>query len=102
MTDTSQAAQRIASSLRRLRLARGLTQDFVCKTTALQHRTLRHLETRCAGNVDSLLRLAVVLGIADKLQELFERCAADEALVNAGVDRELLPFTHVAPRQSQA
>lgn len=100
MTDTTQAAQRIATSLRRLRLARGLTQDVVCETTALQQRTLRHLETRCAGTVDSLLRLAVVLSIADKLQELFERCAADAVLVNPGADRELLPSIYAAQRQA--
>lgn len=71
----------IAVALRRIRLAKNLTQGQAAELAGLGLSTMWNMETRCKGTVDSLLRLAAALGIADELSELFELCAANEPVV---------------------
>lgn len=63
----------MADCLRVLRESKKLTQVELCRDTGLGRSTIGNIESRCLGNVDSLVRMAVALGLGEDLHNLFER-----------------------------
>ena len=53
--------------LARLRLARNVTQSALAEDAGIGLRTLRRIEAGQPSSLDSLLRVAIVLGLADGL-----------------------------------
>ena len=53
--------------LAKLRLARNVTQRVLAEDAGIGLRTLRRIEAGQPSSLDSLLRLAIVLGLADGL-----------------------------------
>ena len=68
--------------LARLRLARNLTQSALAEDAGVSVRTLRRIEAGQPSSLDSLLRLASVLGLAD-------------GLLNAVPSQEIRPIERV-------
>ncbi len=68
--------------LARLRLARNVTQRMLAEEAGIGLRTLRRIETGQPCSLDSLLRVAIALGLA-------------EGLLNAVPPREIRPIERV-------
>ena len=71
--------------LARLRLARNVTQQMLAEDAGIGVRTLRNIEAGRPSSLDSLLRLAVELGLADRL-------------LNAVPSQEIRPIERVERR----
>ena len=57
----------IGLRLAKLRLARNITQDSLAKEAGISVRTLRRLEAGNPSSLDTFLRIAVALGLADEV-----------------------------------
>lgn len=68
--------------LAKLRLARNLTQSRVAEDAGVGLRTLRRIEAGQPSSLDSMLRIAIVLGLAD-------------GLLNAVPSQEIRPIERV-------
>ncbi len=68
--------------LAELRLARNVTQSALAEDAGIGLRTLRRIEVGQPSSLDSLLRLAIVLGLAD-------------GLLNAVPSQEIRPIERV-------
>ena len=68
--------------LAKLRLARNVTQSALAEDAGIGLRTLRRIEVGQPSSLDSLLRLAIVLGLAD-------------GLLNAVPSQEIRPIERV-------
>ena len=61
------ARQELGRRLAKLRLARNVTQDALANEAGVAVRTLRRLEAGQPSSLDSFLRVAIALGLADEL-----------------------------------
>lgn len=68
--------------LAKLRLARNLTQSALAEDAGIGLRTLRRIEAGQPSSLDSMLRIVIVLGLAD-------------GLLNAVPSREIRPIERV-------
>ena len=57
----------LGKRLARIRLARNVTQKALAKDAGIGLRTLRRFETGQSSTLDSFLRIAIALGLADGL-----------------------------------
>ncbi|WP_428099825.1 helix-turn-helix domain-containing protein [Candidatus Rariloculus sp.] len=60
-------ATELGRRLARVRLARNVTQKTLAREAGIGLRTLRRLETGQSPTLDSFLRIAIALGLADDL-----------------------------------
>lgn len=72
--------RRIGQRLRRIRLARGLTQRELAERSGISLSTLKLLESKGRGSLQRLARVAAVLGVDDELRDLFNRPLAAESI----------------------
>ncbi len=63
--------------MRRLRLSRGLTQEELAARAGVGLSTLKVLERQGKGSLQRLVRVALVLGVAAELGELFREPGAE-------------------------
>lgn len=67
-TMTAHGARReVGRRLAKLRLARNVTQEALANEAGIAVRTLRRLEAGRPSSLDSFLRIAIALGLADEL-----------------------------------
>lgn len=71
-----------------IRLARNVTQKALSEEAGIGLRTLRRLETGASSTLDSFLRVAIALGLA-------------EALLAAVPSRDIRPIERVGARKSE-
>lgn len=71
LASTQEAAGELGLRLRAHRLARLLTQTDLAARAGVSVGTLRTLEANGQSSVDSVLRVALALGLAEELQRLF-------------------------------
>lgn len=64
-------ARDIGQQLKRLRLAKGWTQDTLAEKSGVAVSTLKLLEAKGHGSVQRLIRVAVALGVDGELRGLF-------------------------------
>ena len=74
--------------LARIRLARNVTQKTLAREAGIGLRTLRRLETGQSSTLDSFLRIAITLGLADDL-------------LSAIPSHEIRPIERVDSRRSE-
>ena len=74
--------------LARIRLARNVTQKTLSEEAGIGLRTLRRLETGASSTLDSFLRVALALGLA-------------EDLLSAVPSRDIRPIERVSARKAE-
>jgi transcriptional regulator with XRE-family HTH domain len=73
LATASEVCQELGQRLRAQRLALLLTQAELAARAGVAIGTVRTLETTGMVSADSLVRLALTMGLADSLQNLFEQ-----------------------------
>lgn len=73
-------AREIGQRLKRLRLARGWTQEELAERSCVAISTLKLLEAKGQGSFQRLIRVAVILGVDGELRELFSNTNAMESI----------------------
>lgn len=63
----------LAARLKALRLARNLQQRELAAVAGVSRGTVQNLEARAQCSFDSLVRIAMALGVADDLESVFVR-----------------------------
>lgn len=69
-------ARDVGQQLKRLRLAKGWTQDELAERSGVAVSTLKLLETKGLGSFQRLIRVAVALGVDGELRGLFAQSTA--------------------------
>lgn len=64
---SAKAQKKLAENMRALRLHKGLTQEGLSQRSGVSLATLRKFEQKGAISLESLLKLAMVLDVIDKL-----------------------------------
>lgn len=78
----------LGKRLAKIRLARNVTQKTLARDAGIGLRTLRRLETGQPSTLDSFLRIAVALGLADDL-------------LSAVPSQDIRPIERVSARRSE-
>ena len=73
-------ARDVGQQLKRLRLAKGWTQEELAERSGVAISTLKLLEARGQGSFQRLIRVAVALGVDGELRGLFGQPAAMESI----------------------
>lgn len=73
-------AGNIGQQLKRLRLAKGLTQEELAEKSGVAVSTLKLLEAKGSGSIQRLIRVAIVLGVDGELRELFSQTGAMDSI----------------------
>ena len=72
MRNPTSLARDIGQQLRRLRLAKGWTQEVLAERSGIAVSTLKLLEAKGSGSFQRLVRIAVTLGAEGALRGLFD------------------------------
>lgn len=64
-------AREVGQQLKRLRLAKGWTQEILAEKSGVAVSTLKLLEAKGSGSFQRLIRVAVALGVDGELRGLF-------------------------------
>jgi transcriptional regulator with XRE-family HTH domain len=72
LASADEIAQEIGERIRAHRLALNLSQIELAARAGISPRTLRNIETNGQGMFDSIIRVAIALGIAGQMSALFE------------------------------
>jgi transcriptional regulator with XRE-family HTH domain len=80
MITPSEMQQRIASRARELRLALNLSQQSLSKKSGVSYGSLKKFEQTGQISLESLLKLAVILGCMDDFNALFVHKSAEKAV----------------------
>jgi transcriptional regulator with XRE-family HTH domain len=82
-------AREVGQRLKRLRLAKGWTQEELSARSGVAVSTLKLLEAKGSGSFQRLIRVAVALGVDGELRGLFSNPAMDsiEAVKMSGRQR---------------
>ena len=67
---TQSISREVGKRLKRVRLQRNLTQEYVCAQAGLSRNTLSRLENGSAAQLDSLIKVMRVLGLLNNLELL--------------------------------
>ncbi|MES2475158.1 MAG: helix-turn-helix transcriptional regulator [Verrucomicrobiota bacterium] len=73
-------AREIGQQLKRLRLAKGWTQDELAEKSGVAVSTLKLLEAKGSGSFQRLIRVAIALGVDGELRGLFSQHEAMESI----------------------
>ncbi|MES2440615.1 MAG: helix-turn-helix transcriptional regulator [Verrucomicrobiota bacterium] len=70
----------IGQQLKRLRLAKGWTQEELSEKSGVAVSTLKLLEAKGSGSFQRLIRVAIALGVDGELRGLFAQTGAMESI----------------------
>jgi transcriptional regulator with XRE-family HTH domain len=73
-------AREVGQQLKRLRLAKGWTQQELADKAGVAVSTLKLLEAKGNGSFQRLIRVAIALGVDGELRGLFARVGAMESI----------------------
>jgi transcriptional regulator with XRE-family HTH domain len=73
-------AREVGQRLKRLRLAKGWTQELLAEKSGVAVSTLKLLEAKGQGSFQRLIRVAVALGVDGELRQLFAGSGAMESI----------------------
>jgi transcriptional regulator with XRE-family HTH domain len=68
-------AREVGQQLKRLRLAKGWTQELLSEKSGVAVSTLKLLEAKGQGSFQRLIRVAIALGVDGELRQLFAHTA---------------------------
>ena len=88
VTTTQGLEAELGRRLARIRLARNVTQKTLSEEAGIGLRTLRRLESGASSTLDSFLRVAIALGLA-------------ESVLAAVPSRDIRPIERVSARKSE-
>lgn len=84
--------------LKRQRLAQALTQQDLAERSGVASGTVKNLESKGVSSLESLIRIAMALGLVDGLAQLFELKAPQSI---AQMERTQLAERKRAPRSAK-
>ncbi len=73
-------ARGVGQQLKRLRLAKGWTQEALSEKSGVAVSTLKLLEAKGQGSFQRLIRVAIALGVDGELRQLFAQSAGMESI----------------------